>query len=66
MYDLIIVDMPAMLDHADVTVAAKLFDAILLVTRHGITRVGDVTRALDQSTRIQALTFGAVLNRYKA
>jgi succinoglycan biosynthesis transport protein ExoP len=62
-YDYILIDTPAMLDRIDVPAAAKLFDAVLLVTEQGRTRIDDLDRALAICNRIRGLVVGAVMNK---
>ena len=48
MYDLVILDGPAVLVRSDALVLADLADAVLFVVRAGITPLQHVNQALDQ------------------
>jgi capsular exopolysaccharide synthesis family protein len=61
-YDMVIVDLPAMVPLVDVRAAAPLFDAFLMVTAWGRT-TDDVLRWAVHATGIEDRIIGTVLNR---
>jgi polysaccharide biosynthesis transport protein len=62
-YDYVIVDTPAMLDRIDVGAATKLFDAVVIVTQQGRTRIDDLDAVLARNPRIRSILVGAVMNK---
>ena len=60
---IVILDLPPLLVVDDCLVVARQTDSILLVTEEGVTRKGDIRRALDllQGNHL----IGAVLNKSK-
>ena len=46
-YDVVLIDVPAVLGFSDAAAVATAADAVVLVTRYGKTRKGDVRRAVD-------------------
>lgn len=65
-YDRIIIDGPPVLLMSDAMVLAVQVDGIILVTRAGENRRGELRRASDQLHRIGARIVGAILNGVKA
>ena len=60
-YDLVIVDLPAILPHSGLVAIAHMLDVIILVTRWGVTRSPQVERAVS-SMGISDRLLGFVLN----
>ena len=62
-FDFVIIDTPALLPVTDGSVAAAQSDGAILVVRHGRTKHGDVARALETLSVVNARVLGVVMNR---
>jgi len=65
-YDHIIIDTPPVLLFADALVLAARSDAVILVTRSGVSRRPEIERARDLLTRSGAHMLGFILNAVKS
>ena len=65
-YDLVIYDLPPLLPVSDALVMSKQVDAVILVASEKVSKVGNVTTALEMLQDSSANVIGAVLNRTRA
>jgi len=65
-YDYIIIDTPPVLLISDALALAPITDGVALVTRHQVSYVSDIARALNTLTFAKANILGVIVNDYKA
>lgn len=65
-YDYIIIDTPPVLLISDALALASVTDGAVLVCRHQVSYVSDISRAIDQLKFAKANILGVVVNDYKA
>ena len=65
-YDYIIIDTPPVLLISDALALAPMTDGVALVTRHQVSYVSDIARALNALTFAKANILGVIVNDYKA
>jgi capsular exopolysaccharide synthesis family protein len=65
-YDYIIIDTPPVLLISDALALAPVTDGVALVTRHQVSYVSDIARALNALTFAKANILGVIVNDYKA
>lgn len=61
-YDLIVIDTPAVLSVADAIALAPAMDGVILVVKPGTTKIAAVQQALEQLRAVGACVLGVVLN----